>query len=288
MSEISNGFKSQKDSDISNPKIANIEKQIKEEQNVILDFSVYKRITKFEKCVCKIKLFKGNNLLIKTATGLFCHIPSKNLNVLITNYHIINKDFLEQEKELKIYIEYDEMQEEKIINLKTERLKYTDKILDATVIEILDEDLIDNFIEVDEEFINNKKFINETVFNLQFPKGKQLKASFGKIIELTDEGRQFKYDVGTEDGSSGSPIILANEYKIIGMHRGTLKTQNNNYTNYDTKENIGIYLDKIINSIPELSRTENKNIIKCLYDIKKEDVNQEIQVYDNGNNVEKT
>ena len=182
MSEINNDLKYSKVSGISSLKKVDIERQIIDEQNVILDFSAFKKITKFEKCVCKIELSRENNIIKKSGTGFFCHIPSKNLNVLITNRHVINKKYLEEENELKIYIEENENQEEKIINLQTKRLKYTDETLDATVIEILDEDLIDNYFEVDEELINDNKFINETVFNYQFPLGKQLKVSFGKII----------------------------------------------------------------------------------------------------------
>ena len=284
MSEINKVLTYQKVSDISILKTANTENKIEDEQNTILKIDVVKKIGRFEKCVCKIELSAENDTIKKTATGLFCHIPSKNLNVLITNRHVINKKYLEEENELKIYIEENENQEEKIINLQTKRLKYTDETLDATVIEILDEDLIDNYFEVDEELIKDNKFINETVFNYQFPLGKQLKVSFGKIIESKNEGTQFKYDVGTEFGSSGSPIILANGLKLIWIHRGHFITGNDNYEN---KQNVGIYLDKIIKRIPKITRPENTNIIKCLYDIQKEDVNKEIKIYDNRNNIEK-
>ena len=169
----------------------------------------------------------------------------------------------------------------KIINLKSNRIKITNQTLDVTMIEILDEDLIDSYFEVDENLIKNKEFIDEIVFNLHFPQGGQLKASFGKVTESINEKTQFIYDAGTDYGSSGSPIVLANGYQIIGLHKGGSQNRN-----FETKKNLGIYLDKIINSMPELPSPENKNIIKCLYNIKREDVNKEISVYDNKYNIE--
>ena len=55
MSEINSDLKNQKVSDISIPKKTNIERQI-DEHSIILDFSIFKKIIKFEKCVCKIEL----------------------------------------------------------------------------------------------------------------------------------------------------------------------------------------------------------------------------------------
>ena len=105
--------------------------------------------------------------------------------------------------------------------------------------------------------------------------------SLGKILKIYKKSRFF-YDAGAELGSSGSPIILNNEFKVIGIHKGSLKkTINNN------KINVGIYLNQIIKLIPKSSQLNNKNVIKCVYDIKKEDVDKDIQVFDNKNKIEK-
>jgi hypothetical protein len=105
--------------------------------------------------------------------------------------------------------------------------------------------------------------------------------SLGKILKIYKKGRFF-YDAGTEHGSSGSPIILNNEFKVIGIHKGAIKKTINN-----KKINVGIYLAQIIKLIPKSSHSENKNVIKCVYDIKKEDVDKEIKAFDNTNNIEK-
>ena len=104
----------------------------------------------------------------------------------------------------------------------------------------------------------------------------------GKIIKSTNRKTQFIYDAGTEAGSTGSPIILSKGHKIIGLHKGGSKTNNIN-----NKIILGVYLNNIIKLLPRSSNPENKNIIKCLYVIKKEDINKDIKVYDNKFNIEK-
>jgi len=256
------------------------EDKIHNEQKPIFRFDFFNMYQPYEKCVCKIitKIEEKENF----GTGFFCYFPLKQMRVLITNNHIIDQNFLDKEEELIIYLEEKKKQEKIIIDLNSERFKITNKELDYTIIEILDEDLIDDFFEVDENKMKNENFINESVFNLQFCKGEYLNVSFGKIIAANKNGpRFFLYDAGTEEGSSGSPIISINGGKIIGLHKGY-------YTkNVKTKLNVGIYLYEIFQLIPKSTHLENKNAIKCLYDIKEKDVNKDIQVYDNENNIEK-
>ena len=253
------------------------------EQNTMVNFIKLNKImnsNNFSQNVCKIEI---SNKITKTyASGFFCHIQSKELRVLISNNHVINEQFLKNVKELTIYLTDNNEEIKKIINLDSERLKYTNEALDITIIEILDEDLIDSFFEIDENFIKNKKFLNETVFNLQYPQGGNLNISFGKILQTYKENK-FLYDAGSDSGSSGSPIILFEDFTVIGIHKGVKKNKND----FRLKINKGIYLDKIINLIPKSTRPENKNIIGCTYDIKKEDINKDIQVYNNINNIER-
>ena len=53
------------------------------------------------RCVCKIKI-KGT-----LGTGFFCKIPIENdtqINCLLTNYHIIDKDYFQKNKEITVII----------------------------------------------------------------------------------------------------------------------------------------------------------------------------------------
>ena len=246
-----------------------------------IPINIIMNIVEYAKCVCKIKFLKNNFPF--SATGFFCYIPSKNIRVFITNNHVIDQNFLDNEKELRIYYEVKKEEKQKIIDLKLNRAKYTNGCLDVTVIEILDEDLIDDYFEVDEEFIKDKEFLGKSVLNMQFPKDDNLKSSFGKINSKHDNYK-FIYDARNEIGSSGSPILLIEENKLIGFHGGSLPHDS---SNYDKKINYGIYLDKIIEHIPKSFQPENKSVIKCLYNIKEENVNEHIQIYNNINNIDK-
>ena len=215
-------------------------------------------INKGEKCVVKILIEDENNYKIASGTGFFCKLPIRNnyLNILLTNNHIINKEFLKKEKELKI--EY--LKQLKIINLKGNRLIFTNVEYDFTIIEILKEDLINEFFEV-EEYINENDCLNKKIAIIQYPKGDDISLANGIIINFNDNF--IKHSVSTEKGSSGSPIIFINNTKVIGIHKG--------FSNKE-KINLGIFINKIIQSI---------NYIKCVYDIKESNVGKEIQIINN-------
>ena len=68
---------------------------------------------------------------------------------------------------------------------------------------------------------------------------------------LYKDDKYFAYSIGTESGASGSPIMLYDNMKIIGIHKGTKGNTKN-------KINIGISFNNIINKI---------NFIKCIYNI---------------------
>lgn len=195
--------------------------EIYNEHKVTINFEDYENIIPMKKCACKLAII--DNILTSYATGFFCYIPSKERRVLITNSYAINEDFLNKNKELIIYIMDKEEEIEKIINLKSQRVKYINEDLEVAVIEIIDEDLIFNFIEVDEKILKNNKFLNEQVYNLQFPKGFHLKIYFGNIIKSISDKNLFIHDAGRIFGSTGLPIILTKENKIIGIHKGACK-----------------------------------------------------------------
>jgi hypothetical protein len=60
------------------------------------------------------------------------------MKVFITNNHVIDKTYLENEKTLKFEIE----ENEKEINLELKRFKMTNDDLDYTITEIIEEDNI--------------------------------------------------------------------------------------------------------------------------------------------------
>ena len=93
----------------------------------------------------------------------------------------MDQDFLNNEKKLTYIIDIDGKEVEKELNLELERFKYTDKDLDFTIIEIIEKDDINNYLELD-KYINSKDYKNEHIFSVQFPGGQNIKISPGKII----------------------------------------------------------------------------------------------------------
>ena len=110
--------------------------------------------------------------------GLLCNIPIKNIKALITYQHILNLDFLNQAKNLSICINEKEID----INMKINRYKYTNKELDITIIEILKEDNINYFIEID-KFISSKNHINENILCIPFNNRKKIEIIENKITD---------------------------------------------------------------------------------------------------------
>ena len=90
-------------------------------------------LNQMEKSVCKICLKDGTK-----ATGFFCKIPLAKENYLsafITNNHVINKEYLNEKKEIEIKIDNGYKTTIKKINIK-EGFKYTNEAYDITIIEL--------------------------------------------------------------------------------------------------------------------------------------------------------
>ena len=105
----------------------------------------------------------------KSGIGVFYSVPSKNIKILITYNNLIDYDCLNKIKKLIVH----QNGEEKEINMKSNRYKYNNKKDELTIIEILKEDNIYNFIEID-KFINSKNYINESLLFLTLKDFKQL------------------------------------------------------------------------------------------------------------------
>ena len=128
-----------------------------------------------------------------------------------------------------------------------------------------------DYLELDDNIIsdlvnnqdNNKEFINEIVYIIQYPKGK-LSLSYGVTREKYMVSYQLNHTCLTSDGSSGSPILNRNN-KVIGFHYGCKKPYNFNYgvfVSYPIKEFINQYChDNITSKSIEL---KNSNKIDAL------------------------
>ena len=114
---ISNKIQSDNINDDTNFEDTDEDNDVMDEQNPILDFEIFEKINKFKNCVCKFEISK--NGIKKSGIGFFCYIPSKEIRVLITNNHIINENYLKDEKEIICIFEEKNKTTEKIINLES-------------------------------------------------------------------------------------------------------------------------------------------------------------------------
>ena len=114
--------------------------------NEYLDIISYecnkKIIEQMENDICKI--INKNN---EQYTGFICKIPYPDINnmikVLITYNNIINEEIIIETKKYK-----------RKINIKN-RMKYINKLYNIIIIEIKEEDNINNYLELDDNIINN-------------------------------------------------------------------------------------------------------------------------------------
>ena len=213
----------------------------------VISYECSKKIIKqMERNICKITV--GEN----QGTGFFCKIPFPDLNnmlsVFITNNHIINKELLYKDN-LIIEINIEEENNIRKLNLNN-RMKYTNEEYDITIIEIKNEDEINNYLELDENIINdiinnnnkNKNYMDKTIYIIQYPKG-ELSVSYGILDNICEDKKyNFNHKCSTEGGSSGSPILNINN-KLIGIHKEGIYNKYNKGTflNYPIKEYIQLY-----------------------------------------------
>ena len=103
-------------------------------------------------CICKIKI--GNEII----TGFFCKISIINKNFLMTNYHKIIEEYLNENKEITILL--NDEKEALIIDLTIEREKYFSKEYDITALEIKENDKVKEYLEIDDKILKD----NEEVY----------------------------------------------------------------------------------------------------------------------------
>ena len=158
--------------------------------------------------------------------GVLCNIYSKNLKALITYNHIIDFEFLKEGKKLILYIN----NKEKEIDLRINRYKFTDKDLDITIIEILEIDNVNNFIELD-KFINSRNYTDEDIISISLKGNKNIDYSNGKI-------KKMNHNIYTSDLQliKEGIIILKENYKLIGIIKDNNKNKKE-YRNYSNELN---------------------------------------------------
>ena len=103
--------------------------------------------------------------------------------------------------------------------------------MDIVIIEIKPSDKIKcSYLEIDKEDstnINVNKYNDNPVYILGYPYGKDCTFSFGKMkVFETNNKKYISHKCSTSTGSSGSPIILLENSKCIGIHLQGSKFKN--------------------------------------------------------------
>ena len=211
-----------------------IEKKVKPGQNI--DGKKMKIfLSKCENAICKIMLIDGYG------TGFFTKIKFINNEILclMTNYHVINGNLLQNN-----YIEININEKIVKIYLNLKRRKWTNEDLDYTCLEILKEDNlnVDSF-EIEDNNYDYKNYDKLGIITIEC----QLNFDKG-ILSYIPNSKLFYHDCNTESGYSGAPILLINNFKLIGIHCGYQK---------NSDKNLGIYIKEILNDINKKKEINN-------------------------------
>ena len=210
--------------------------------------------------ICKICNKDGSK-----GTGFFCKIslPDKGyINAFITNNHVINEKYLENEKEIIIEINKGKNIIVDKVKYSNDTFKYTNKEYDITIIEINNNDNY-KFLELDENILDDYKgYIGNSIYILHYPSNfDEIKAavSFGILkSNFEDKNYNFKHFCCTEFGSSGAPLLNLENNKIIGIHKEAGKNKQYNIGAFlyePLKEVINKYREQKI--LKDKSKTNN-------------------------------
>ena len=207
------------------------------EQNTVskpIEIKNLKRYLKKEDAICK--------LITGSGTGFFCKftVNGRTMKGLFTNNHVLKEDLIKENS----IIELRHNDEIKEIKITSNRFKCTNEELDYTCIEIFDNKDYNNYFEIDDN-INcqnpNIQYGNKLGAIYQFPNEKDLSCGEGLIegIKNANNTNIIIHKITTDFGSSGSPIFLSDNLKVIGIH----------CRRKDKDTNIGIYFKNILRDI---------------------------------------
>ena len=170
------------------------------------------------KCICKI----SRGLM---GTGFFSKIDykGKTIPVLITNYHVIDDDFINKNKKLTFYINGNSH----TIDINKESVVYSspNKKYDIMIIKLKECEGY-SFLEIDKNIFKDgslEKYEKQGIYILHYPGiNEKAQISFGEgIKKIREDNDDIMHKCHTDSGSSGSPILCAATNKVIAIHRGS-------------------------------------------------------------------
>ena len=202
-------------------------------------------LEKIDKITDQMKKYIYKVFGTKKGTGFFCKISyqDKLIPVMITNYHVIDDIFIENNNKIKISLG-DNYQ---YINIDKNSKIYSspNNEYDIMIIKIKENE-INNYLEIDQNIFMDKSedfYKNESIYILHYPNGGKISVSFGYGIEKEND-YDIKHLCNTENGSSGGPILNLQTNKIIGIHKAFIRRGDKSF-------NIGTFLKFPLNELNE-------------------------------------
>ena len=170
------------------------------------------------KSICTIQTSK------KSCSGFLLQIlkESKDFFCLISTEENITEDMIENKEKITFY--YNDESESKSISLNSKErfIKiFKDIGINSTVVEILPEDNIDKEYFLLPKIIqdnNYKDMKNEKIIIINYQNGK-LNYSNGIIQDIKEN--EFTHSIESKMNSAGTPILLQNNYKVIGIQKNS-------------------------------------------------------------------
>ena len=181
------------------------------------------------KSVCKIQYISKESTIIN-GTGFFIKLETSDHNrplyCIMTNEHVITRNVINSNIEIEVI--YDNQHEHLILILDNNRfIRIYDYLnIDAVIIEIKPEEVDKKYFLLPNINLNEgyEDLKNQLITIVQFPEGKDLNYSVGKIIDINEISKEIMHKSGTKKGSSGSPIFIKESRNVLGIHKqGNIK-----------------------------------------------------------------
>jgi len=209
--------------------------------------------------ICIIKLNEK-----EYGTGFFIELPilsnEKPIKGLITNNHVLNEDYLNNNKKVHIITGENETLYEIEYKNKNNFL-FTSELIDITFIQLNNYDIDKikpHFLIPNERDAEQK----DSIIVIQYPKG-CISFSHGNI--KCKEGFNYLHLASTDYESSGSPL-LNNNFKVVGIHKSS-KGNINKFVNVAVKYSIVEYAIRTIYNNKDIYGIEGaRNLAKILND----------------------
>ena len=84
---------------------------------------------------------------------------------------------------------------------------------------------------MNDENYNTKKLLNSSIILAAFMENKQIFFNQRNIVSIPKNNGKILHNCNTVEGSSGGPIVLVDNFRVIGIHKEYDKKNNKNVGN---------------------------------------------------------